>query len=56
MRGATYGWQFQFSMDEIISIHAPMRGATIEPTELTLKRDRISIHAPMRGATQFYFL
>ena len=36
--------------EEQISIHAPMKGATMAEYD-QLKRDEISIHAPMKGAT-----
>ena len=34
----------------MISIHAPMKGATDTPAK-SFKDDLISIHAPMKGAT-----
>ena len=34
----------------LISIHAPLRGATLKPRRFALPED-ISIHAPLRGAT-----
>ena len=36
---------------EIISIHAPMKGATDKAHNITGFLDNISIHAPMKGAT-----
>ena len=36
---------------EMISIHAPPRGATMEALLLAVKYEMISIHAPPRGAT-----
>ena len=36
----------------IISIHAPVKGATWIPEDLLEKRVRISIHAPVKGATR----
>ena len=36
---------------ELISIHAPTRGATVCPKELVIDASCISIHAPTRGAT-----
>ena len=39
-----------FMMDERISIHAPVKGATLDGHLLRLDR-RISIHAPVKGAT-----
>ena len=37
---------------ELISIHAPTRGATVCPKELVIDASCISIHAPTRGATR----
>lgn len=34
-----------------ISIHAPVKGATVHCTRLDLALDDISIHAPAKGAT-----
>ena len=39
-----------FSVNQVISIHAPTRGATRD-TETKIKEIKISIHAPTRGAT-----
>ena len=36
--------------DSVISIHAPVKGATLLLTRI-LKRGDISIHAPVKGAT-----
>ena len=40
----------RLSMTSAVSIHAPARGATFFPREVTLSA-RVSIHAPARGAT-----
>ena len=34
-----------------VSIHAPLRGATIAALEKQAEADKVSIHAPLRGAT-----
>ena len=41
-----------FGVIQLISIHAPPRGAT-RNCRMTCKRNFISIHAPPRGATQY---
>ncbi len=51
MRGATV--EIENDCDVIkISIHAPMRGATLSLTYTIRHLIQISIHAPMKGATR----
>ena len=37
--------------DILISIHAPVKGATIDLARLDGRQGGISIHAPVKGAT-----
>ena len=50
MKGATFKKQEQTSFDDI-SIHAPVKGATVRLRVFMIKVKRISIHAPVKGAT-----
>jgi len=43
-------WWGKFAMIEVVSIHAPARGATKQPCRKPGKGE-VSIHAPARGAT-----
>ena len=44
-----------FNTNGGISIHAPVKGATIVWDYVKYARDHISIHAPVKGATVFRF-
>ena len=35
-----------------VSIHAPVKGATLHTTKLCDVREDVSIHAPVKGATR----
>ena len=43
--------ELDYDIRDIISIHAPARGATMRELDYDI-RDIISIHAPARGATR----
>ena len=49
MKGATACLRTEIS-PRIVSIHAPVKGATMAHIELKLKYN-VSIHAPVKGAT-----
>ena len=50
MKGATSPFRF-FRHRPIVSIHAPMKGATCKGDMLRYILADVSIHAPMKGAT-----
>jgi len=50
MRGATQNDAFSYPL-AFVSIHAPMRGATMSHLAYLAEPLGVSIHAPMRGAT-----
>ena len=50
--GCDYSSVVSWIGNMIISIHAPVKGATWIPEDLLEKRVRISIHAPVKGATR----
>ena len=43
--------QAQLGHASLVSIHAPLRGATFKGSVKQLRQDLVSIHAPLRGAT-----
>ena len=47
--------QIIFVLYNLVSIHAPTRGATANTFYLLTYQPTVSIHAPTRGATQWYF-
>ena len=50
MKGATY-ISFGREKSPVVSIHAPVKGATVEVAE-AVEEAAVSIHAPVKGATR----
>ena len=50
MKGATKAMN-DFINHLFVSIHAPVKGATVCDMDREIKNDKVSIHAPVKGAT-----